>query len=151
MTEVLFYHLQRQTLEEALPTLLLRSLERGWKVTVEVGDSERLAALDDHLWTFADDSFLPHGAAREPGVELQPVALVDGPENPNGASVRFLVYGARVPDDFAGLERVVLMFDGADDVALARAREDWVKVKRMDGLVATYWRQNDEGRWEKKA
>ena len=34
MTEVLFYHLQRQPLEAVLPTLLEKSLERGWRALV---------------------------------------------------------------------------------------------------------------------
>lgn len=150
MAEVLFYHLQRQPLEAVLPTLLLRSLERGWKVVVETGEAERLQALDDHLWTFSDDSFLPHGVQGEADLATQPVALVSGPDNPNGASVRFLVHGARAPDAPGGHSRIVLMFDGNDDMALANAREDWRKVKAL-GLDATYWQQNDEGRWEKKA
>lgn len=150
MTEVLFYHLQQQPVEAVLPTLLMRSLARGWKVVVEAGDPKRMAVLDDQLWTFADDSFLPHGSAMEPGIETQPVALVCGPENPNSATVRFLVHGARAPADMSGLERIVLMFDGYDETALAAARSDWKSVKAA-GADATYWQQNDEGRWEKKA
>jgi len=150
MAEVLFYHLQRQPVEAVLPGLLLRSLERGWRVVVEAGDEQRMAALDDHLWTFSDDSFLPHGSAREPDIASQPVALVCEPGNPNNANVRFLVHGARAPDDLSAWERVVLMFDGADEAALSAAREDWRKVKAL-GAEATYWQQNDQGRWEKKA
>lgn len=150
MTEVLFYHLQRQPLEAVLPTLLQRSLERGWKVVVEAGDEDRVAALDDHLWTYADDSFLPHGSARDPDIATQPVALVCGPENPNSATVRFIVHGARAPDDLSPWQRIVLMFDGGDETALGAAREDWRKVKAA-GATATYWQQNEDGRWEKKA
>ena len=61
MTEILFYHLHRQPLERVLPTLLERSLERGWRVVVQASSEERVEALDAHLWTFRDDSFLPHG------------------------------------------------------------------------------------------
>lgn len=150
MTDVLFYHLQHQPVEAVLPGLLLRSLERGWRVAVEAGDEQRMAALDDHLWTFSDDSFLPHGSAREPDIAGQPVALLCDGGNPNNATVRFLVYGARAPDDISGWLRIVLMFDGGDEVALAAAREDWRKMKAA-GADATYWQQNDVGKWEKKA
>ena len=64
MTEVLFYHLQRQPLERVLPALLEQSLERGWRVVVQAASDERVEALDAHLWTYRDDSFLPHGTAR---------------------------------------------------------------------------------------
>ena len=64
MTEVVFYHLQRQPLEQVLPDLLERSLERGWRVVVQASSDERVEALDAHLWTYRDDNFLPHGTAR---------------------------------------------------------------------------------------
>ena len=54
MTEVLFYHLLRQPLETVLPTLLEKSLARGWRVVVEAASAERVEALDAHLWTFRD-------------------------------------------------------------------------------------------------
>ena len=42
------------------------------------------------------------------------------------------------------------MFDGNDEEALARARADWKKAKES-GLAATYWQQDEDGRWQKKA
>jgi|SRR5262245_30032149 len=150
MTEILFYHLQHQPLERVLPTLLHKSLERGWNVIVEVPGEERLQALDDHLWTYSDDGFLPHGTDKEPGAADQPVLLTGGDGRPNGAQIRFLVAGAALPADPSGYERVVLVFDGNDEDALARARADWKKAKE-EGLAATYWQQDEDGRWQKRA
>ncbi len=150
MTEVLFYHLQRQPLEAVLPTLLEKSLERGWRALVRAASDERLAALDDHLWTFSEESFLPHGTDREPDAAEQPVVLTLGEGNPNGAAILFLVEGAPVPADAAAYQRLVLLFDGNDEDALAAARADWKHVKAA-GFDATYWQQDARGRWEKKA
>ena len=150
MTEVLFYHLQRQPLEAVLPTLLDKSLERGWRALVRATSDERLAALDDHLWTFSDESFLPHGTDKEPDAAEQPVVLTLGEGNPNGAAVLFLVEGAPVPEDASAYQRLVLLFDGNDEDALVAARADWKRVKAA-GLDATYWQQDARGRWEKKA
>ena len=99
MTELLFYHLQNQPLEKVLPTLLERSLERGWRVVVQAASEERVEALDAHLWTFRDDSFLPHGTWRESEASQQPILLTVSDDNPNGAKVRFLLDGAPVPAD----------------------------------------------------
>jgi DNA polymerase-3 subunit chi len=149
VTEILFFHLQ-QPLEKVLPTLLLRSLERGWRAIVKASSPERLAALDDHLWTFSDESFLPHGIDSEPGPAGHPVLLTLADANPNAANVLFLVESAPLPTDLAGYERVTLLFDGDDADALARARDSWSAVKRA-GHDATYWQENASGRWEKKA
>lgn len=150
MTEVLFYHLQGQPLERVLPTLIERSLERGWRVVVQSSSEERVEALDAQLWTYRDDSFLPHGTHREASAAEQPVLLTVGDHNPNAAAVRFLIDGAPVPPDAPSYERIVLMFDGTDDDAVADARTRWTAAKAA-GFAVTYWQADDSGRWVKKA
>lgn len=150
MTEILFYHLTESTLDEALPMLLERSLSRGWRVVVQTGTEERRDALDNHLWTYADDSFLPHATDREPSPEVQPVVLTTGEGNPNGAAVRFLVDGAS-PPPLEGYERAVVLFDGHDEDQLEAARRHWKTFKAAAGNVLTYWQQTPDRRWEKKA
>lgn len=150
MTEALFYHLDGQPLERILPVLLQKSVERGWRVVVEAGTPERLAALDSHLWTFDDAAFLPHGTAADGHAELQPVYLAAGPETPNDATVRFLVDRAPPPDDAERYQRLVLIFDGTDEAALTDARAAWKRLKER-GLDVTYWQQDGEGRWVRKA
>ncbi|GIX14818.1 MAG: DNA polymerase III subunit chi [Paracoccaceae bacterium] len=150
MVEVLFYHLTRGSVESVLPGLLERSLARGWRAVVRSTLPERVAALDAHLWTYADASFLPHGAPGAPFPERQPVWLTAGEEMPNAPDVLFLIDGAPVrPAEVAGLARAVVIFDGADAAAVARAREDWRAVCDA-GFTAVYWAQED-GRWREKA
>jgi DNA polymerase-3 subunit chi len=150
MTEVLFYHLQGQKLEGVLPTLLEKSLERGWRVVVQAGSEERVDALDAHLWTYRDDNFLAHGTYRESEAAMQPVLLTVNEDNPNGATVRFLIDGVPVPPDAASYQRIVLLFDGDDDDAVAAARTRWTEAK-AEGFDATYWQTDENGRWQKKA
>lgn len=150
MTEALFYHLEAATPEKVLPVLLARSLERGWRVVVQAGSGERLEALDAHLWTYSDESFLPHGTAADGFPDQQPVYLTTGEENPNAATVRFLVDRAPPPADATSYDRLVLLFAGADEEALAEARAHWTSLKAA-GAVVTYWQQDGRGAWVRKA
>jgi DNA polymerase-3 subunit chi len=151
MTEVLFYHLQGQPIDRVLPMLLERSLERGWRAVVQSSSEERIEALDAQLWTFRDDSFLPHGTHREAASAAeQPVLLTVNDTNPNGAAVRFLIDGAPLPVDVAAYARIVLLFDGTDDEAVAEARMRWSAAKTA-GHDVTYWQADANGRWVKKA
>src|SRR3974390_58988 len=150
MTEILFYHLQGQKLEGMLPTLLEKSLERGWKVIVQGASEERIDALDAHLWTYRDDGFLPPRAWREQDSAAQPVLLTVNDGNPNAANVRFLIDGAPVPADAGSYQRIVLVFDGEDEDAVAAARSGWSDVKAK-GYDAIYWQPDAQGRWVKKA
>jgi DNA polymerase III subunit chi len=149
VTEVLFYHLERQPLDRVLPSLLEKTLERGWKAVVRSGSEQRLEALDLGLWTYREESFLPHGTKKDGHAELQPIYLTTGEEVPNDAGVLFLVDGADT-SKFDGFVRIVHMLDGQDDEALALARQQW-KAAKAAGCSVTYWQQNHQGRWEKKA
>ena len=148
MTEMLFYHLEHQPLERVLPTLLEKSRERGWRVVVQASSEERIEALDAHLWTFRDDSFLPHGTWREAEARSQPILLTVNPDNPNGATVRFLIEGAMIPEDAEAYQRIVLIFDGEDPDAVAAARERW-RESKAKGFDVTYWQTDGEGRWQR--
>ena len=150
MTEIFFYHLQRQPIERVLPQLLERSYERGWRVVVQAASDERLDALDALLWTYRDDNFLPHGTTREPDPAAQPILLTTSAHNPNGATVRFLIDGVPMPEDAESYDRIVLLFDGEDDDALAAARAHWNEAKTQ-GFAVTYWQPDEQGRWVKKA
>src|SRR6516165_12625598 len=111
MTEVLFYHLQNLSLESVLPPLLEKSLDRGWRVVVQSTSQERADALDAHLWTYRDDSFLPHATWRVGDAAEHPIVLVIEDNNPNAANVRFLIDNAALPADSHGYERMVLLFN----------------------------------------
>jgi len=150
VTEMLFYHLQRQPIERVLPALLEKSLERGWRVVVQAASEERVEALDAHLWTFREGSFLPHGTWREGEAREQPVLLTVHDHNPNGATVRFLIDGVSIPDDAAAYARIVLLFDGDDPDAVETARARWGEAKQ-NGFDVTYWQPDAAGRWQRKA
>ena len=149
--EFWFYHLQKRSLEQVLPALIERARERGWRSVVQSRTPERLAALDDLLWTYAEDSFLPHGTQADGDPQLQAVWLTCGDDNPNQAQVRFLVEGAEAePFVDSDYERLILLFDGRDDVSLAGAREQWRRLKQR-GATLSYWQENEEGGWRKQA
>lgn len=148
-TEVNFYHLTVSSLEEALPRLLVKTLQAGERAVVMLGSPERVDALNTHLWTFDPGSFLPHGSGRDGDAARQPIWLTHVDENPNGAKFLFLADRAaseRV-DSFA---RCFELFDGRDDAAVSESRTRWKAYKEAGHTVA-YFQQTDSGGWEKKA
>ena len=132
-----------------LPELLEKPLQKGWKALVRMADGERIESLDNWLWTYRDDSFLPHGVAGEPLAGNQPIVLSAASENPNGAQALFLLDGAE-PGPLSDYARCIVLFDGRNETALSGARQLWKSVKAQ-GLPASYWRQKDERGWEKQA
>lgn len=149
MTEVRFYHMTRSTLEAALPQMLEKTLERGQKAVVMAGSTARVEALNSHLWSYHDRSFLPHGSAKDGYPERQPVWLTAADERPNAADVLFLTDGA-TSDKLEDYQLCAVLFDGKLEEAVQAARKQWVGYKDA-GHQVTYWQQDDNGRWSQKA
>jgi DNA polymerase-3 subunit chi len=151
MTETLFYHLERRSLEDILPGLVEKSLQRGWRATIKTDSAERADALDTLLWTYDDQSFLPHAQAGDGEAAGQSVLITVEDGNPNAAKIAFYVGGAQ-PSDWSALSdlaRIVLLFDGRDADALAKARGAW-KDARDAGHDVTYWKESPAGKFEKQ-
>ena len=105
-------------------------------------------ALNDRLWTYDDASFLPHGGAGDGDPASQPIFLTDGIENPNAATVLVLLAGAETDAGDAAFPIAIRLFDGRDEEALGEARREWKRLKD-EGAALSYWREGDEGGWEK--
>lgn len=148
MTELLFYHLTRRRLEQVLPELLEKTLQRGWRAVVKGGTPERIDDLNNVLWTYGRASFLPHGVKADGFEDKQPIYLTTEDERPNGAQVLFLVDGADTAD-VSVYDRVCYLFDGNDEDAVQAARMRWKRAKDA-GHKLTYWQQSETG-WVKKA
>jgi DNA polymerase-3 subunit chi len=149
MTGIAFYHLQRSTLEAALPKLLEKTLEAGQRAVVVARSEERVEALNSHLWNQNPNGWLPHGSAADGFAEDQPIWLGVGDDNPNGAKFLFLTDGA-ASERVGEFERCFDLFDGNDEAAVAAARERW-RAYKAAGHTLTYWQQNARGRWEEMA
>ena len=145
-TEITFYHLTKWPVERALPKLLERALAQNHKVVVRVPNTDRLAALNQALWTYDPGSFLPHGDSGDGNAKQQPIYLTTGTEVPNDATVLILT-GDLDAHDIDRFARCVDIFDGNDE-AVSKARERWAS-RSTAGYSQTYWQQTSDGRWER--
>ena len=148
MTESRFYHLERRRLDQALPSLLERALEDGRRVLVRAASDEMVVVLNERLWTYDDASFLPHGATGDGDPMTQPIFLTSELENPNAATMLVRLSGAETSENDEAFDLVAIVFEGSDEAALAHARAEWRRLKDQ-GRTISYWREGDDGGWER--
>ena len=149
MAEVWFYHLERKPVDDELPGLLQRGLERGVRMAVVTTSVERVKELSQKLWGVEDTVFIPHGCEGEPLPEQQPIFLSADGGVPNAAGFRFFIDGT-APDAMTGIERASILFDGRDETAVQQARDLWRRFK-TEAVPIRYWKQDEEGRWRDQA
>ena len=134
-----FYHLTSRPAEAVLPRLLERVRQDGARALVLARDEAFLTHLDRALWTYAPDSFLPHGRVDDRAGD-QPILLSDKVDAPNGAT-RLMIADGHWPDPTPeGFERIFFLFD-ASQIEAARAAWRGISGERH------YWKQDERGRW----
>ena len=138
-----FYHLEADPLERVLPSIAQKVLGSGGRLLVVAEEEALLAALDRQLWTFAPDSFLPHGRADGASPEAQPVLLSSEVTPLNGATNIVLADG-RWRDEALSFERAFYFFDST---SLDEARQSWRALKGRPETEPRYWKRSDEGKW----
>lgn len=148
MGVVMFYHLTRSTPQATMATILPRALVQGWRVMLRGTDPATLTQLDFALWLEPADGFLPHGLQGGAHDADQPILLGTGAIGNSANTMMLIDNASTTPAEAQALERVWVLFDGADEDALAQARTLWTQLTGA-GLAAQYWSE-DSGRWEKK-
>ncbi len=150
MIRVDFYHLQKNPLEQVLPKLCEKAYATGKRIKILLGNDERVEFINALLWTYAEDSFLPHGSKKDGFVENQPIFISASEDNENNAQLLILADGAMPELGFLSqYERILNIFDGNDETALNKARTYWKQIKSLDGELH-YWQQNERGNFEQK-
>lgn len=108
----------------------------GHTVYLYAGSDAQAAALDDLLWTFRQDSFVPHERHPLVGEESSPVLV--GTASPALVSAQVLINCTDVlPDGFARFERVVELVDQQPE-ARARSRERFRQYRDQGHMPETH-------------
>lgn len=150
MTEIRFYHLQRSTMKQTLPGILEKALERGMRALVHVANDTDMKALDEWLWAYKSESFLPHGCDGDPSPSEHPIWITQTHDNPNKADLLIVADALDWQGAMDGIKMRCEMFDGTNDEIVAIARKSWAGFKQEDHELS-YWQQDDNGRWNKKS
>ena len=134
-----FYHVSASPLERVLPAICERVLASGERLLV-VAEEDMLPSLDEQLWAYAKNSFLPHGTEN---AEKQPILLSSQPVAANGATHIALADG-RWREEALGFARTFYFFDGD---RLDDARGVWRALKGNAEAEPRYWKQDERGKW----
>lgn len=151
MSRIDFYHLQKQTLEQVLPKLVEKAYATGKNIKIKVGNEARVEFINSLLWTYSDESFIPHGSKKDGFAKEQPIWLSSEDDNPNQAEMLFLVDGAAIGlSEIKNFERIFNIFDGNVEESLQQARLFWKELSATEE-EKNYFQQDENGRWNKKA
>jgi DNA polymerase-3 subunit chi len=144
--QVDFYHLTTTPLDRVLPRIAERVVGGGGRLLIVSADAAQRNALDKLLWTYAPDSFLPHGQSGEDD-ESQPILIGDEAIAGNAARNVALADG-QWRDEALDFDRAFHFFDAE---RITEARAAWKSLGDRDRVERRYWKQDDSGKWEQAA
>lgn len=147
MVEIAFYQLQKISLNKALAKLLEKTLEAGNRALVLAHSKTQIDVLNEALWDYEDDAWLPHGSIDDFSPEKQPILLSTSLELVNGANFLFLTNGVNT-ERVNEFDRCFDLFDGGEASEIESARSRWSSHKKK-GQSLAYWQETKSGGWEK--
>jgi DNA polymerase-3 subunit chi len=151
--EIAFYHLSKARVDQALPILLERTLAKGWRAIVQTNNDAQVSKLNQDLWAYKPESFLPHGVKSDPDLNSLPIYLTASNDNPNASDVRFFIDGVEMQGVLQSVaapkERAIFLFDGVNEDELKAARDQWRTLKDA-GFSLVYYQQSEQGNWLEK-
>lgn len=145
--QVDFYHLTVTPVDRALPGIAVKVVDGGGRLLVVSADAGQRGQIDQMLWTWQADSFLPHAQAGQGDDTIQPVLIGEAVDAANGARFVALIDGVW-REQALGFDRAFHFFD-ADRIV--EARTAWKSLADRDGVERRYWKQDENGRWAQAA
>lgn len=146
-TTIQFYHLLTTGLEQALPKLMEKALATGARVVILARDATMIRKLSEQLWSANPAGFLPHGGATDAHPEWQPIYLTTTEENPNSATILVVLNGV-IPIQITSYQKLLDLFDGNDEEAVAAARLRWKHYQQLPDIALQYVKQQPKGGWK---
>ena len=113
MTQVDFYVLPGDSIENRLHfacRLTDKAYRLGHRVFIHTESAQQTRLLDDLLWTFQQNSFIPHSVYQDAAEAPAPVLLAHDAE-PDASSQVLINLAAEVPLFFSRFERVAELVD----------------------------------------
>ena len=138
-TRVDFYLLNQEQPDAACLLacrLLEKAYQRGHRVFVFCDSKEQAEHLDELLWTYKDDSFIPHHIQGEGPEPPPPVQIGYGPE-PRGFNDILLNMSTSIPSYFTRFKRVMEIVI-ANDTAKELSREHYREYRKQGCELHTH-------------
>ena len=128
MTRIDFYQLdpERHRYDQVVCQLCQKAYENRQMTLLLTSDPQQTQFLDQRLWTFRDDSFLPHDS-NDGDDPPAPILVHDNPA-PRGDRQLLINLSAEVPPYFAQFERVIELVTD-DNRPQARAHYSFYKER----------------------
>ena len=122
MTRIDFYQIDGEEAPLAFACRLIDKIYRqGYSIHVHTSDQDQASMLDDLLWTFRPDRFIPHGLASAEADSPVTIGHQHEPENQEQVLVNL---SGLVPEFFSRFERVAEVVP-LDEGSRQAARENY--------------------------
>lgn len=148
MTQIDFYVLPDTTLEARLDFAcrLAETIQRkGYRLHLHAEGEAMARKLDERLWTFRPDAYVPHALLGDDLAENVPVTIGwEAPPSPDLGVQAMLNLSPSIPEWFSRFERVAEIINQHQDVLTAK-RECWQTYKKRGYPVKAHQLRGQSG------
>ena len=129
MTEILFLEVTANRLEFRVCELAEGIYARGERLQILAPDSGQASRLDDLLWTFRPDSFIPHGLLKPAGADPALPVVITTREEPVPGIRHLLMLEFVSPEFMRSFVEAILLVVVVDHERRESSRRYWVQLR----------------------
>ena len=140
MREIFFYNIESRDFLKDIALLTEKLFKEGIKVLIICPDDDVASIFDNFLWSFREESFIPHIVLERDSVQLETVII--SKEQLDIVSFKALIVfkGSTVATDYCNkFEKTYYFFDDKNDNEKNLARTAWRESIKL-GAKCKYWK-----------
>jgi DNA polymerase-3 subunit chi len=146
LEKAFFYNSARRETVKDIVKLTEKLYKKNNFILLYCADQETVDALDEYLWSYSEDSFIPHSKKNNEKKSLYPILVTDEILNDHEHNILLALNGVLIKEtDWPKFNKVYYFFDDQNHEERENARSMWKSFSSLE-IDCRYW-VNKENKW----
>jgi len=146
LQKAFFYNASHRDVVADITWLTENIFKKNNSIVIFCTDQETAKVVDDFLWSYKEDSFLPHALKKHEEVSLNPILVSTDLDEGFEHNVLIALNGVLINEkDWQRFAKIYYFFDDQDMTEKENARSMWKSFSSLD-IDCKYW-INEKNKW----
>ena len=146
LEKAFFYNATRREILNDIAILTEKLYKKNNHILLYCADQETVDTLDEYLWSYREDSFIPHSKKNNEKKLFYPILITNEILNEHEHNILLVLNGVLIKEtDWTKFNKVYYFFDEQNLEEKENARSMWKSFSSLE-IDCRYW-VNKENKW----
>ena len=146
LEKVYFYNSSERDIVSDICVLTEKLFLKNDSIVIFCTDQETVAVVDDFLWAYKEDGFIPHSIKNNEKPSIHPILITTRIDEGCEHDILLVLNGVLIKEkDWQKFAKIYYFFDDQDNIEKENARSMWKSFSSLDA-ECKYW-INKENKW----